>query len=179
MKLSLYFIAGLYLSACASSPDAPIDVSRFSHTEISKVVSTHFDTPASAASQALRPSFKKFGAPKHYVSGNMSGVHDAAIERLYGLGDIHSRLALAKPVYWQIDGEGLAGDVAPIATVHLIYDEDQFDKVTFASAQTETRRGHNFTVFERKLGAQIIVSVYPTERLSKEAEFKTLIFETR
>jgi len=179
MKLALILVFGFSLTACASAPDAPIDISRYSHAEISAVVSSHFDSSASDASRALRPSFKKFGAPKRYVSGNMSAVHDASFERLYGLGDMHRRLALNKSVYWQIDGEALSADVHPIATVHLIYDQDQFDEVTFASVEMQTRRGHNFTVFERKLGGQIIVSVYPTERLSKEADFKTLIFETR
>jgi len=156
-----------------------VDIMRYSHAEISAIVSSHFDRSLSDAAKALRPSFKKFGAPKHYVSGNMSAVHDAQFERLYGLGKISTRLALDRPVYWQIDGEALAGDVAPIATVHLIYDEEQFDEVTFAATQMETRRGHSFTVFERRLGGQIIVSVYPTERLSKEAEFRTLVFESQ
>ena len=179
MKFALALIFELTLTACASAPDASIDASRYSHAEISEIVSSQFETSRSAASRALRPSFAKFGAPKRYVSGNMSSVDEAKFDRLYGLGDVHRRLGLKNPVYWQIDGEALAADVAPIATVYLIYDNDQFDEFTFASVDMETRRGHSFTVFERRQGAQIIVSVYPTARLSKEAELKTLTFENQ
>jgi len=117
MKLALSLSLMFGLCACATAPEPPLDASRFSHAEISAIVSSHFDTPAAAASKALRPSFDKFGAPKRYVSGNMSSVDEAQFERLYGFGDIYARPALGAPVFWQIDGEGLTGDVAPIATV--------------------------------------------------------------
>lgn len=175
-KLSAFLLAVL-IGGCATTEMAPIDPESFSQTDISVVLSANFEASEGAAYRALKPSFEKFGNPKRYVSGNMSAVFEGAKDRLYGSGDLHSRFSVSNPVFWQIDGDNLDADVLPIKTVHLIYDKAEFADLTFEQNEMETRRGKTFTVFERVLGSRVIVSIYPTVKLSKSAQLNQIRFQ--
>lgn len=165
------------LSACASVTET-VDPSRFTKSEIDDVTANHFDTSRMAVARALQPSFDKFGAPNAYVEGLMSAVADSDRHRLYGTGDTKRRLKPEVGMFWEIDGKGLAGQLDPIRTVHLLY-EDLDGSVPFLARDMSTRRGKVFTVFERVVDGAVIVSLYPSDKLPSEAEFETLKFEVR
>lgn len=164
------------ITGCASSPTS-VDIESYSRADMSVVLSARFDGVQSEAARALKPSYEKFGAPKRYVSGNMSAVYESAQDRLYGSGDLFARFSLSYPVFWEIEGEAFAADVDPIKTVHLLYDKEELDQVAFEAIEMEIRRGTSFTVFERDLGSRVVVSIYPTHKLSENAEFQTIRFQ--
>ena len=83
LKIIMGAAAVFMLIGCAST--APnIEEDSFSRKDISVVLSAEFDGAQSEAARALKPSYEKFGAPKRYVSGNMSAVYESAENRLYG-----------------------------------------------------------------------------------------------
>ena len=176
-SLGLALILSAILSACAtqSVPDIPFD--SYSQTDVSIILAANFDSSQDEAYRALKPSFDKFGAPKRYVDGNMSAVHESRTDRLYGSGNLHAPSSPFKSIFWQIDGEDLGGDVSPIKTVHLIYDKKELGAAPYQTFESETRRGNSFTVFERDLGARVVVSIYPSERLPNQAELNVLEFQ--
>lgn len=164
------------MASCASAPPVQ-DVRTYGLSEMSVVVSSHFDASKGPVSAALKPSFDKFGAPQQYVTGQMSAIDNVWLDRLYGSGQVSKRFTRNQPVAWQIDGQALAGHLTPIASVHLIYNQEGFEQATFDRITMETRRGQAFTVFERRDSEQIIVSLYPSPALPSEAIFETISFE--
>lgn len=167
---------GIVLAGCATT-SAPVDIESYSRADISVILSAKFIGSESEASRALKPSYEKFGAPKRYVSGNMSAFYESEGKRLYGSGDLFARLSLSHPVFWQIEGEALAADADPIKTVHLLYDKEDLAQAAFGHIETEIRRGQSFTVFERDLGSRLVVSIYPTKKLSENADLKMITFQ--
>lgn len=176
-KLAFAFILSATLSACATKLAPALSFDSYSQADVSIILAAHFDRSQDEAYRALKPSFEKFGAPKRYVDGNMSSVHESRKDRLYGSGNLHARHSLFKPIFWQIDGEDLGDDVSPIQTVHLIFDKKELGAAPYETFESETRRGKSFTVFERDLGARVVVSIYPSQRLPKQAELNVLEFQ--
>ena len=166
----------LSLVGCAST-EIIVEGDSYSRNDINIVLSTKFDSAQSEAARALQPSYEKFGAPKRYVSGNMSAVYESAENRLYGTGDLFARYTPAQPIFWQIDGAGLTANVDPIKTVHLLYDKQDLPLAPYAQIKTEIRRGKSFTVFEQDLGLSLVVSIYPSQRLPKDAELEKIYFQ--
>ena len=166
----------LSLVGCAST-EIIAEGDSYSRNDISIVLSTKFDSAQSEAARALKPSYEKFGAPKRYVSGNMSAVYESAENRLYGTGDLFARYTPAQPIFWQIDGAGLTANVDPIKTVHLLYDKQDLPLAPYAQIKTEIRRGKSFTVFEQDLGQRLVVSIYPSQKLPKDAELEEIYFQ--
>ena len=175
LKIIMGAAAVFMLIGCAST--APnIEEDSFSRKDISVVLSAEFDGAQSEAARALKPSYEKFGAPKRYVSGNMSAVYESAENRLYGTGDLFARYTPAQPIFWQIDGAGLTANVDPIKTVHLLYDKQDLPLAPYAQIKTEIRRGKS-TVFEQDLGQRLVVSIYPSQKLPKDAELEEIYFQ--
>lgn len=176
IRLVTLLSCGIGLAGCATA-SGPVDMQSYSRADISIILSAKFDGSESDAARALKPSYDKFGAPQRYVSGNMSAVYESEGKRLYGAGDIYARLSLSHPVFWQIEGKDLAADVDPIKTVHLLYDKEDLRQAAFGHIETEIRRGQSYTVFERDLGSRLVVSIYPTTRLSENADLKMITFQ--
>ena len=107
----------------------------------------------------------------------MSAVYESAENRLYGTGDLFARYTPAQPIFWQIDGAGLTANVDPIKTVHLLYDKQDLPLAPYAQIKTEIRRGKSFTVFEQDLGQRLVVSIYPSQKLPKDAELEEIYFQ--
>ena len=167
---------GFALASCASVKTSQ-DVRDYKLGEMSVVIASHFDLSKGPVSAALKPSFDKFGAPQQYVTGKMSAVDRADLDRLYGSGEISKRFTPNQPVVWRIDGQALAGNLTPIAAVHLVYNAESLENAQFNQFSMDTRRGQTFTVFERRESEQIIVSLYPSPALPSEAVFDKISFE--
>lgn len=178
MKHAFGCIFLLCLSACATSPPV-LNPNIYPKLEIDRAVSNYFDVSQSDVARALKPSFKKFGSPTIYVQGQMSAVHNAALERLYGTGEARKRLNRPENVYWQIDGNALGQSVSPVRTVHLVYQAVDSTAAEFSASNMDVRRGQTFTVFERLQDDEIIVSLYPTKGLPPAARFDSLKIQTR
>ena len=165
-----------FLSACKTAPEL-FDTS-FNRTEIANFTSVDFDIEMDAAEQALKPTYKKYGAPHAYVFGHMSSVFDPNLSRLYGSGEIRTKLQQNTHTFWAINGDALSEHYNPIKTAHLIYDINDFEDVTniFNSIGTLTNRGQVFTIFERKYGEKIIVTLHKTDDLPKDTHFNSLQF---
>jgi len=176
MRYIITLVFGMSLGACATAEPTQ-DIRAYGLNEMSVVISSHFDAPEGPVSKALKPSFDKFGAPQQYVTGRMSAINRAGLDRLYGSGEISKRFTLNQTVAWQIDGQALAGHMAPIASVHLVYNLEDLGQSAFDKVDMETRRGTRFTVFERRDETQIIVSLYPSPALSSDAVLEKLSFE--
>jgi len=166
----------MFLGGCVTG-ESVASLDHYTQTDMSILLAVNFDSSQDEAYRALKPSFEKFGAPKRYVDGNMSSVHESRKDRLYGSGNLHARHSPFKPIFWQIDGEDLGSDVTPIKTVHLIYDKKELGAAPYETFESETRRGKSFTVFERDLGERVVVSIYPSQRLPKKAELNGLEFQ--
>jgi len=176
MRYIITFTAGLALTACASAKPVQ-DIRAYGLSDVSVVVESHFDAPKGSVARALKPSFDKFGKPYQYVTGLMSAVDREGLDRLYGTGEISQRFQLDRPVAWQIDGQALAGSLEPIAAVHLVYNLKDLGSSTFDNVSMQTRRGQSFTVFERRVQTQIIVSLYPSPALPPDAVLEKMLFE--
>jgi len=176
MKQFILIFLMVLMTGCATT-HPKFQADSYTRDDMSVVLSTNFESAQSEAARALEPSYVKFGAPRRYVFGNMSSVYETDQTRLYGAGAIFARFLPSQPVFWQIEGDNLAASVDPIKTVHLIYDKADLTLTAFDRVGNEIRRGASFTVFERDLGARVIVSIYPTEKLSEKADLRTISFQ--
>lgn len=169
-------IIALSLGACASAP-ATFD-RRFNPAELAAFTARDFALDTDAAERALRPTIKKHGAPHAYIFGYMSSVDEPAIHRLYGSGAVRSKTRLDSHTFWTIDGQGLTGNFSPIRTAHLVYDIDRLDTLTetLSAIGSVSRRGSVFTVFERKVDGQIVVTLHRTGDLAEKSALEILTF---
>lgn len=156
------------LAACVSSPDAIFD-EKYSDSEIAAMTAKHFDVLESDAKAALKPAFKKYGAPHIYIDGLMSSVDVEDSNHLYGSGHLKRKIKLKEHTFWRIDGENLSGHLEPVKTAHLVYETLRLDPLsgTLKYSETLTKRGQKFTVFERKVENKIVITVHKSEDLPK------------
>lgn len=63
----------------------------------------------------------------------------------------------------------MSGHFAPVKTAHLVYETMRLDPLsnTFEFSETLSKRGQTFTVFERKVGTEIIITVHKSDDLSQ------------
>lgn len=156
------------LAACATSPSETFDT-RYSDSEIAAMTAEHFDVLQKEAKAALGPAFKKYGAPHAYIDGMMSSVNVPNLNYLYGSGHFKTKLSLDEHTFWRVDGENLSGHLAPVKTAHLVYETLRLDPLsnTFEFSETLNKRGQKFTVFERKVGNEIVITVHKSSDLSQ------------
>ena len=175
-KTTLVIIIAGVLTACATAPIS-FD-NRFRVDELAVFIADDFGADRSAAARALRPVYKKYGAPHAYVSGHMSSVNDPMLNRLYGSGDVRSKLRRDTHTFWQVNGEALSDYLDPIKTAHLVYDTDRLDGVAdlLTRVGNLSKQGKVFTIFERELDGQIVVTLHRTDDLSRESTLKDLTF---
>jgi len=173
------FIAvfALGLTACASTPEQ-VGPNQYSVSDIAIVMSAPFDARADALERALAPSYAKFGAPKAYITGLMSLPGGEGDKRLLGTGEHYVKHQLPRGTFWEIQGSGFAPIEGPMNAVHLLYDKSSAGGAQgiYTAMQPQYRRGATFTVFERVVDGRIIVTVYKTENMPKQAELNGLSF---
>lgn len=177
MITRLIFLSfALSLSACASTHTTFDET--FSRTEVADMTSEYFDLESDAAARALKPTYQKYGAPHIYISGLMSAVADDTIERLHGMGQTVTKLALPDTVYWAIQGKDLQSQTRPVKTANLIYNKVDIKDLEPAlrSIGKLSQRGQVFTVFEREIDGQIVVTLNLTGDLPKAAQLKAIYF---
>lgn len=175
--LTAAFIGAAVLGGCATVPEAAFDTS-FSRSEIAALTAHDFDLDPDAAARALRPTYKKYGAPHAYVSGFMSSVNDPTLSRLYGSGQMRAKLRRDDHTFWQINGQGLSGHLTPIKTAHLVYDVAEIGSLedVLSSVGTLSKRAQVFTIFERHVDGQIVVTLHRTDDLPQSSVMQTLSF---
>jgi hypothetical protein len=156
------------LSGCASLNQETYD-DQYSASDIAEMSSDHFDVSLGDMGNALKPAFKKYGAPHGYVDGLMSSIDSANANYLYGSGHFKTKLRLREHTFWRVDGENLSGHLSPVKTAHLVYKARRLDPLSnsFEFSETLTKRGQKFTVFERKLGDEIVITFHKTADLPK------------
>ena len=164
------------LTACASSPDVFDET--FSRSETAQMTSEYFDLERAAAARALKPTYKKYGAPHIYVSGQMSAVADDSAQRLHGTGQTTAKLARPELIYWAIQGKDLPRETRPIKTAHLIYNKVDIENLeeVLGSIGALSHRGQTFTIFERETDGQIVVTLNLTQDLGEIAKLETVSF---
>ncbi|WP_371397222.1 EipA family protein [Fretibacter rubidus] len=175
-KRALWVILACVLTACATAPES-FD-NRFGSGEISVFIADDFGADRSAAARALRPVYKKYGAPHAYISGHMSSVNNPMLSRLYGSGDVRSKLRSDSHIFWQLNGDALSGYLSPIRTAHLVYDTDRLEDLTqvLSTVGALSKQGKTFTLFERELDGQIVVTLHRTDDLARDASLQDLMF---
>ena len=176
MKSIIVFFSFLFLGGCATSSPGIFDTS-YSTSEIAAMTAKHFDVLQKEAKSALQPAFKKYGKPDAYIDGLMSSVDIPDLDYLYGSGHFKTKLSLDEHTFWRVDGENLSGHLAPVKTAHLVYETLRLDPLSssFEFSETLSKRGQTFTVFERKVGTKIIITVHKSEDLS-QTKLKTISF---
>jgi len=177
MKFFTSIIIALVLSGCATSPNEVFD-SKYSRSEIAIMTAEHFDVLERDASAALRPAFNKYGAPHAYIDGLMSSVDVNDANHLYGSGHFQTKLTLKEHTFWRVDGENLTGHLRPVQTAHLVYNTLRLDPLSnsLEFSETLTKRGKTFTVFEKQMGDEIIITVHKSEDLQKTKLNKVKFF---
>jgi len=168
MKKIILTVPVIALAACATSPSQIFD-ERYSNAEITEMTSNHFNVATADARVALKPAFKKYGAPHGYIDGMMSSVDNPNANHLYGSGHFKTKLRLKEHTFWRVEGENLTGHLAPVKTAHLVYQARRLDPLsnTLKFSETLTRRGQTFTVFERKIGDEIVITFHKSNDLPK------------
>lgn len=168
MRLLILSLSIMVLAACSTSPAKTFDV-RYSDSEIAAMTAEHFDVLHKETKAALKPAFRKYGKPHAYIDGMMSSIDVPDIDHLYGSGHFKTKLSLNKHTFWRVDGENLSGHFAPVKTAHLVYETMRLDPLsnTFEFSETLSKRGQTFTVFERKVGTEIIITVHKSDDLSQ------------
>ena len=169
-------IVSLCLVGCMSTPKS-FDIG-YERSEVADLAGAHFETSSDLLKKALKPSFEKYGKPDLFIAGQMSSVDAPDISRLYGFGDVKTKLNLPSETFWQIDGDVLGGHFSPLKSVHMVYDMTTLDSLreTLPRIGSLNTRGKSFTVFERETDGLIVVSVHRTEALPKEATFQNIRF---
>ncbi|MDB2439114.1 hypothetical protein N9W89_10390 [Hellea sp.] len=154
------------LTACATTETIEF-ASKYSDSEIAKMSSEHFEILERDAKVALGPTFNKYGAPDAYIEGLMSSIDIPNSNYLYGSGEFETKLRLKEHTFWRIDGENLAGHLEPVKTAHLVYETLRLDPLsdTLEFTETLTKRGQTFTVFERQVGNEIIITFHKSGEL--------------
>jgi len=168
MRCLIVPLSVLLLVACATSRSDIFDA-RYSNSEIASMTAIHFDVLQKDAQSALKPAFKKYGKPDAYIDGMMSSVDVPDLDYLYGSGHFKTKLSLDEHTFWRVEGENLSGHFAPVKTAHLVYETMRLDPLsnTFEFSETLSKRGQTFTVFERKVGTEIIITVHKSDDLSQ------------
>jgi len=168
MNRIMFILSLILLTACATSPDTLFD-EKFSDAEIAAMTAQHFEVMETDARAALRPAFKKYGAPHIYIDGLMSSVDLENSNHLYGSGNIKRKVRLKEHTFWRIDGENLSGHLAPVKTAHLVYEKIRLDPFsdTLEFSETLTKCGQKFTVFEREIDNKVVITVHKSEDLQK------------
>jgi len=156
------------LTGCVTSSTETFDV-QYSDKEIAAMTAAHFNVLEDDAKVALKPAFKKYGRPHAYIDGLMSSVDEPNIDHLYGSGHFKTKLSLNKHTFWRVDGENLKGHLTPVKTAHLVYETMRLDPLSerLEFSETLTKRGQIFTMFERKIGNEIVITVHKSEDLQK------------
>jgi len=156
------------ITSCATSSGDVFDTS-YSDKEIAKMASEHFNVLEGDARVALKPAFKKYGAPHGYIDGLMSSIDKTDANHLYGSGHLRTKLRLKEHTFWRVDGENLMGHLVPVKTAHLVYQTMRLDPLSdrLQFSETLTKRGQTFTVFERKIGDEIVITFHKTDDLPK------------
>lgn len=167
----------LGLTGCATVPQM-IAPDEYAVSDIAIVMSTPFDARADALERALAPSYAKFGAPKAYITGLMSLPGGEGDQRLLGTGEHYAKHQLPRGTFWEIQGSGFAQLDGPMNAIHLLYDKSSAgdERGIYDALQPQYRRGATFTVFERVVDRRIVVTVYKTEQMPKQAELNGLSF---
>ncbi|MGB0907347.1 MAG: EipA family protein [Maricaulaceae bacterium] len=177
MKLKFLLLSVVGLAACAT-PNNDVYDETFSRSEIASFSATYFDINEAAAARALKPTYKKYGAPHAYISGHMSSVDDVTLSRLYGSGEVRAKLRLPKHTFWKINGDDLQNHFEPIKTAHLVYEtarlEDLPERLTHIG--NLTKRGQVFTIFERVVDDQIVITLHRSNDLPERAKLNDLHF---
>ncbi len=182
MKMNIFnkvvvLTISLSFCACASTPPQNFE-NEYSRNEIAMLTAQAFDVGTNPAAKALKPVYKKYGAPQAYITGNMSTTHDNAYSRLYGSGDLRVKRRLPEHRFWQIEGEELYQLDMPIPTVHLVYEIAQLDdlKNKLTSIGQLSKHDETFTIFERRVAEQIIITVHRSKDIPKNAILSSLLF---
>jgi len=164
--IHITLLALFVLTACATTETTEF-ASKYSDSEIAKMSAEHFEILEGDAKAALGPTFKKYGAPDAYIEGLMSSIDNPNANHLYGSGEFETKLSLKEHTFWRIDGENLAGHLEPVKTAHLVYETLRLDPLsnTLEFTETLTKRGQIFTVFERQLGSEIIITFHKSGEL--------------
>lgn len=165
MKRILLIVSVIVLAACTTSREN-YDT-QYSDTEIAQMTAIHFGVLEKESRAALQPAFKKYGAPHAYIDGLMSSIDSPNANHLYGSGHFKTKVSLKKHTFWRVDGENLTGHLAPVKTAHLVYETLRLDPLsdTLDFKETLTKRGQKFSVFERKVGNEIIITVHRSDAL--------------
>ncbi len=176
-SLSYVLLVASVLNGCATQKTYK---STYSRAEIGKISAEYFDVAEQAAIKALKPVYKKYGKPASIIKGYMSTSWEDPAKRLYGTGKFQTRLALPESLFWQISGDGLENMSRPIPTVHLVYEITQpyALKGEMSKIGSLDRRGEVFTVFERRTGRKIVVTINETQDLKPDIQFVSLLFST-
>ena len=176
MRISILVFSALLLTACATTNDAVFE-GQYSGSEIAEMTSEHFDVLEADARAALKPAFKKYGAPHAYIDGLMSSVDMPKSNHLYGSGNFKTKVSLDAHTFWRINGDNLAGHLAPVKTAHLVYEAMRLDPLSkeLKFTETLTKRGQKFTVFERKVDNDIVITIHKSDELP-QSTFETISF---
>jgi len=166
MKFLISTLSAMALTACVTSSEKTFDM-RYSDSEIATMTAEHFDVLQKETKAALKPAFKKYGRPHAYIDGMMSSVDQPNLNHLYGSGYFKTKLSLNKHTFWRVDGENLTRHLVPVKTAHLVYETMRLDLLsnTLEFSETLTKRGQKFTVFERKIDDEIVITLHKSSDL--------------
>ena len=176
-KAILITVVSIVLTSCATSA-VPVASDAYSADDLATVMSLQFDAKPGELKRALAPSFAKFGAPKAYVSGLMSLPAGEGDKRLLGTGEHHIKYKRPAYTFWELKGSGFAAIERPMNAMHLLYDKPYLDEAhnDYIAMTPEYRRGATFTVFEREIDGRVVVTVYRTADMPKQATLNALHF---
>lgn len=126
----------------------------------------------------MKPIYNKYHEAHAYINGYMSTALGDEIMRLHGSGDLKSKSMLTQHTYWQVRGKGFINMSNPIPATHLLYRKHQllaeFGSMNYA--ESFSKRGNSFTIFERELEDDIIMTVYRTQDLPVSSKMQQLSF---
>lgn len=180
MKSLFLVLMAAVLMGCASAGDQ--SQSNYDPTyklsEVAVLSEGHFGLEKDAITQALRPTFKKYGRPRLFISGQMSSVDEPMAEWLYGQGLVRKKIGLPEHTFWRIEGQGLQGKFKPMKAAHLVYNRQDLKRLDtpLQAIGDLNRRGQTFTVFERAQEDLIIVTINKTEDLPETSKFNDIKF---
>ncbi len=108
----------------------------------------------------------------------MSTTYNNEYSRLFGIGSLHVKRRLPEQLFWQIDGKGLYDLDEPISTVHLVYEVAQIDNLQqkLQSMGQLSKKGEVFTIFERRVADQIVITINRAIDFPQSAILLSLLF---